>query len=108
MEVYDFYCQKGGTFRRKLRLKKDGVPVDLTGWTGKSQVRTEPDGGELLCEIGVTIDTENSAVILTITAETTAGFAVGNYAWDIRLTNDEDVSRYYLGGKFVVVPSVTE
>ena len=39
MQKYDLVCQKGATFRKVLRLKQGGVPIDLTGWSARSQVR---------------------------------------------------------------------
>ncbi|MBQ6505685.1 MAG: hypothetical protein IJI57_17395 [Flexilinea sp.] len=108
MQKYDLICQKGATFRKALRLKQNGAYIDLTGWTAKSQVRTEPDGGQLLCEMDVTVDEENSRIVMLIDPAVTAAFPAGIYTWDIRVTDDDGISAYYLGGAFKVIPSVTE
>lgn len=108
MNKYDFICQKGATFRKTVRLKENGQYIDLTGWTAKSQVREEPDGGALLCEIGITVDAVNAKIVMEIQPEVTAGFPAGVYAWDIRVTDNEGTAAYYLGGAFRVIPSVTE
>ena len=108
MQKYDLICQKGATFRKALRLKQNGAYIDLTGWTAKSQVRTEPDGGQLLCEMDVTITAEEGKITLMIADTVTAAFAAGVYVWDLKATDADGITRYYVGGKFGVVPSVTE
>ena len=108
MDKYDLICQKGADFRRVMRLKKNGEYLDLTGWSGKSQVRVEPDGGEMVCEIAVTVDDSENKIILSIEEEITAALSVGCFAWDIKLTDADGITKYYVGGKFNVVPSVTE
>lgn len=108
MQKYDLVCQKGATFRKVLRLKQNGEPMDLTGWSAASQVREFPDGGPLLADMEISIVPEEGKMVLTIPAETTAGFAASMYAWDLKATDAEGIVRYYVGGKFGVVPSVTE
>ena len=108
MEKYDFYAQRGATFRKVVRLKQNGEPKDLTDWTGKCQVRPEPESEVLTCEMELVIVPEEGRVVLTIEPEVTAAIAPGNYAWDLRLTDAEGVARYYLGGGFKVLPSVTK
>ena len=108
MEVYDFSVQRGATFRKDVRLKKGGEVMDLTGWSGKCQVRPEPESEVLTCEMGLVIVPEEGLVELRIEAEVTAAIDMGVYAWDLRLTDAEGVARYYLGGKFKVIGSVTK
>ena len=108
MEFYDLSVHRGADLRRTVRQKQGGVYIDLTGYTAKSQVRVNPDGGELICEIGTSIDTVNQKILLTISDEVTAGINTGVYFWDLRITSDEDFTEYYLGGQFTVLPSVTE
>ena len=108
MERYDLSVHRGETFRRVLRLKKNGEAIDLTGWTGKAQVRPEPDAEELLCEMAVEIVPGEGKVVMVIPSEVTAVAPAGVYAWDIRLMDRLDVARYYVGGVFRVLPSVTK
>lgn len=108
MQKYDLMCQKGATFRKVLRLKQDGAVMDLTGWSAASQVREFPDGGPLLASMDISIVPEEGKMVLTIPAETTAGFTVSLYAWDLKATDADGIVRYYVGGKFEVIPSVTE
>jgi hypothetical protein len=54
--AYDITIRQGAPFRRVLSyFEPDGAtPIDLTGWEGRSQVRTRP-GGELLLTLRVTV-----------------------------------------------------
>ena len=108
MQFYDIAIGRGETLRRIVKLKKNGQYIDLTGYQAKSQVRETPDGGTLICEISTTIDTEENQIILTIADNVTAGIVPGVYAWDLRVTLDSDIVKYYVGGKFTVLPTVTE
>lgn len=108
MERYDLICPKGADFRKRLRLKQNGVYLDLTGWSAKSQVRVEPDGGELICIIDTEVSNDGSEVVMTLSDSVTAELPAGTYVWDIKLTDTDDITRYYLGGAFRVVPTVTD
>ena len=108
MQRYDLNVCQGETFRQVLRFENpDGSPLSLSGKTGASQVRETPDHGTLICQMGVLIEPEEGRVTLSIPAETTAGITPGIYFWDFCLT-DETSTRFYLGGKFIVLPAVTE
>ncbi|MBR6090712.1 MAG: hypothetical protein IKP86_12315 [Anaerolineaceae bacterium] len=51
MERYDFEVKRGETFSKLLTVKRGEETADLTGYTARSEVRENPDGGKLLCEI---------------------------------------------------------
>ena len=108
MERYDFSVSRGGTFTKVLRIKEDGAVKDLTGYTAKSQVRENPDGGMLICEMTTAIDAGNGIITLTIPAATSAEIKSGAYCWDLKLTDAGGLVAYYIGGKFMIVPTVTE
>ena len=108
MERYDLAAHRGATFSRTIRLEKGGTVLDLTGWTAKAQVRPEPDAPTLICEMDVTVIPAEGKVKIRIPAEVTAEIPQGVYAWDIRMTDAEGESRYYLGGAFKALPSVTK
>ena len=107
MERYDFVVMRGATMSRALCLKKDGAPLDLTGWTGKAQVRPAPESPELVCEMELEFVPEEGKVRMVIQADVTAEIDPGVYAWDIRLTDVDGSVRYYLGGVFRLLPTVT-
>ena len=108
MEIYELSMHRGATFHKVLKFKKNGEPVDLTGYTAKSQIRVCPDGGELIAEMQTAISAQSGRVDLVIPASVSAGIASGVYAWDVRLTSPLTIVEYYIGGKFRVLPSVTD
>ena len=108
MERYDFYVHQGETFRKVLRLRQAGIPLNLTGCIARSQVRTEPNGGRLLCEMEITLTPEEGMLTLLIRDDLTSAFDPDVFVWDLKLTDVEGITRYYVGGKFTVFPSVTE
>ena len=108
MERHDLTMSRGATFHRVLRFKQNGEPVDLSGYTAKSQVRVCPDGGELIAEMEATVTALSGRVDLVIPASVSAEFESGVYAWDIKLTSPYTVVEYYIGGKFTVLPTVTD
>ena len=108
MERYDLSVHRGATFHKIMRIKRNGEPLDLTGYAAKCQVRMHPDGGELLAEVSTEIVPLAGRVDLLIPSSVTSGFESGIYVWDIRLTSPDSIAEYYVGGKFSVLPSVTE
>ena len=108
MEIYDLKVHQGETFNQTLIFKKNGVPVDLTGYIAYSQVRPEPGSTELICTMTVTITAEEGKAVMTIPKETTKDLQPGCYAYDLCMDDPDGVRTYYLGGKFAVLPSVTE
>ena len=108
MEKYDIIIHRGETLRIPIRIKRGGVPEDLTDWSGACQVKTHPDGGELILIIDLIFDTTEQKVILSATDDETAGIPSGVYAWDLKLSDPDDIVRYMIGGVFKVLPVVTE
>ncbi len=108
MERYDFMLSRGGTFGVPLRFKENGVPIDLTGYSARSQVRENPDGGKLICEMETSITGAEGLVTLTIPASVSAAIPSGAYCWDLKLTDGSGVVSYDIGGRFTVFPTVTE
>ena len=109
MERYDLSVRQGETFCQELLFKdSSGAILDLTGYQGFSQVRPDPDSDELICSMDITIDGAAGKVTMTIGAGVTKGIGTGCYAYDFAMKDPDNMIRYYLGGKFAVIPAVTE
>ena len=108
MDKYNIVIHRGETIQKSIRIKKDGTPVDLTDWHGTCQVKTHPDGGELILNIMVIFDLTENKVVLFASDEDTASIPSGIYAWDLRLIDPNDIVKYMIGGEFKVLPVVTE
>ena len=118
---FDFEVYQGDTFQFDLILKAGDVPVDLTGWTVKAQIKNygdntlaatpaldttiaaDPTLGKIVIKLS---DTGTSA--LAPTAIATDGMAVGEYKYDVQATDSYGNVRTFIGGKITVTEDVTE
>ncbi len=109
MEKYDLSVRQGETFRQELVFRNsDGTARDLTGYQGFSQVRPDPESDELICSMECFVDGEHGTVILLVGDAVTKTIPAGCYAYDFAMRDPNDYIRYYIGGKFAVIPAVTE
>ena len=79
--------KKAETFRRTLKFsdKNTGAPIDLTGCTAQSQMRTKP-GGTLLADAVCTV--ADGMVTALWDKTTTSAFTEGKAGYDIWLICD--------------------
>ena len=109
MEKYDLRVHQGETLKQTLKFcNADGTVRDLTGFLGYSQVRPDPDSDELICSIDVQVNGESGTVVMTLSSESTKAIPAGCYAYDFAMKDPLGMIRYYLGGRFSVLPSVTD
>lgn len=109
MEFYDLSVHRGETFLQSLVFKKkDGQIIDLTGYEGYSQVRPEPESGDLIASMEVTITANEGLAVLSLDKTVTETIEPGTYAYDFAMMDGDGRVRYYIGGKFTVYPSVTK
>lgn len=108
MEFYDLSVHRGETFLQSLVFKDGhGDVIDLTGCTGYSQVRPEPESDQLIASMTVTITPLQGLAVLSLDKEITEGIEPGSYAYDFGMVDGSGRMRYYIGGKFTVMPAVT-
>lgn len=108
MERIDLQVKRGETFLQAIRFRENGDPVDLSGYRGACQVREAPDGGKLLCTMEVTVSPQQGYVELHIPSPVTAEMTSGCYVYDFWLESADGIRDFYFGGRFRVLPSVTE
>lgn len=119
----DLTLTRGDSFELYFRIRNPspdggvtpGDYKDLTGYTGKAQIRTEEDATEVLAELGVTIPDQTVAenlggVLITLTKEQAADLPVTSgtdtHTWDIQLTKAAE-NQTYLKGKVKVNKDTT-
>ena len=111
---YPLDIYQGDTYRKRFRLNAKApdnspVPLDLTGWTGTSQVRTSV-GGTVLIDFTVTIDADQvenpGQFTISATDEVTALLNVTSAVWDVQFEKSGEV-RTMLAGPVVITPDVT-
>ena len=110
MFTHNLTIYRGTTFSERLVWTENSVPVDMTGWKAKTQIRSSvtnaayilsTDGGEITLgaagEIDLELDTEATATMLP-----------GSYVWDILLMNPQGSIRPpIVSGTVTVLQGVT-
>ena len=110
MLIYDMEVRRGETFKEQIKLVDlDGKSIDLTGRTAKAQVRKTPEDDTLISEMSCTHNNEGGKITISISSANTKNIPVGTYFYDVcTYTSSSTPSvKYYIGGKFKVLPSVT-
>ena len=108
MEKIDLSVKRGETFWQAVRFRENGEPISLEGYTGVCQIREWPDGGKLICEMGVVIAAADGYVGLSLLSAETAVLESGRYVYDFFLESEAGVRTCYFGGRFSVLPAVSE
>lgn len=112
--LYDIKIYQGQAFKLHL-VWKDGaeVPIDVTGYTARMQIRRSVRSSEVLFELssaageGITLGTVNGVIDLRISAEDSSAFTFRSGVYDLELTPpDGEVVRLIQGG-VTVSPEVT-
>jgi hypothetical protein len=108
---YNLVCPQGSTFKQQFTWTIDNVPVNLTSYTAKMQVREK----HISDVYNLNLTTENGGIVLggnagTIrliaNATSTAGIIAKEYVYDLELNSGGEVTRL-IEGKFIVTPEVT-
>lgn len=101
---YKLKLEQGATLRKPFTWKADGVAVDLTGWTGRMQIRPEIDADEILASLttengGILIEApESGTFTLYMDDATTAALDFDQAVYDIELiAPNGDVFRFLSG-----------
>lgn len=99
---------QGANFVTSLTVTdNDGLPLDLTNYTGAAQMRKHYTSTTSTAFV-VTLGGVNGTVSLSLTANASANLAAGRYVYDVELTNTSSgiVSRI-IEGIVTVTPNVT-
>lgn len=108
---YNYRVTQGDTFQNTPVWKINSVPVNVTGYTARMQVRKSV-GGTVLIELSssngrITVGTTDGSFALYISPTDTAAMQAGQWVFDLDVTApDATVTTLLLGG-FTVDPQVT-
>jgi hypothetical protein len=109
---YNFICPQGATFSKQLSYLIDSIPVDLTGYTARMQVREKASNSTKI----LNLTTENDGIILggcsgtikiNVDADTTSEIYAKTYVYDLELVSSENFVVRLIEGQFIVTPEVT-
>lgn len=105
---YDIEIYRGDSFKFYLGLNDDDEnPIDITGWTGRCQVR-DTSGATIIDTPTVTIEGPPSDGTLLVDFGVTSDVEPGEYKYDVETTDSGGNVRTFIGGKFTVTVDVTE
>jgi hypothetical protein len=110
--THDIVCDQGATFTRVFTWEDStGVPVNLTGYTARMQVRDTITAASTLFSFttengGISLGGTAGTITVTASATTTAAVAAGCYVYDLELISGATVYRL-VQGQFTVDGEVT-
>ena len=115
-QTYNIQIDQGSTYTMTVEYQDAAaLPINLTGYAGRMQVRTTVDGTVVLAEFtsvpaaGIVIDGPAGTATLTITSEQTALYDFINAVYDLEVYDGAvpaDVIRL-IQGRFLVNKEVT-
>lgn len=110
--------EAGATFSFQLIWEREDqnnpgvyLPVDLTGYTAKMQVRKAPTA-PLILELStantyITLGGVNGLINLVVPANVTASLPPGKYKYDLDLTDTNAFVTRFIQGNFEIVGTIT-
>jgi hypothetical protein len=109
--LVNFVCPQGSTFRRTLTYTLDTLPVDLTGYSSRLQVRQAHYSTDTLVSLvsgsGITISGSAGIIDIYISNADTSNLPPGSHVYDLEIISPSlDVDRL-IEGTFIVTPEVT-
>jgi hypothetical protein len=108
----NFLCPQGSTFSKQITYKINDVPLDLTGYSSRLQVRQNYYSENPLIDLyspdnGITINSASGAINVFIHASVTAEVPAGTFLYDLELESSGGEVNRILEGSFFVTPEVT-
>lgn len=109
---YNIYCDQGSTLSLSLTYKDSNeAPVNLTGYTARMQVRTEPNASSTLLSLtsgsGITLGGSAGTIAIQVPASTTEALPNGNFIYDLEIVTGSTVTKL-IRGAFRVRAEVTK
>lgn len=98
---------QGTTFSTSISLTdENGDAIDLTGFTGRSQMRKHYTSSNSQ-SFTVTLNSSEGTVGLTLTSSQTANLVPGRYVYDVEVVSAANVVSRIVEGIVTVTPEVT-
>ena len=109
---YNFVCPQGATFSKQLTWEIDDIPVDLTTYTARMQVREKYTSPSPIINLttengGIVLGGDEGTIDIEINAFTTSGIVAKEYVYDLELVTSSSIVTRLIEGKFIVTPEVT-
>lgn len=108
---YNFTCPQGSTFQSTITYKVDDVPVNLSGYSSRLQVRETHESTDLVVSLvsgnGLTMGGSAGTIGILISAADTANFITGDHVYDLEIVSPSNIVNRLIEGRFNVTPEVT-
>lgn len=109
---YNMLCPQGATFFKQITYTIDDVPVNLTGYIARMQVRETYSSPNFIVELttengGIALGAALGTIELVIDSADTTLFLPREYVYDLELVSGGGEVYRLIEGKFVVTPEVT-
>ena len=109
--LVNFVCPQGSTFRRTLTYTLDAVPVNLSGYSSRLQVRQAYYSDNPLVSLvsgsGITMGGSAGTIDILISASATSSFPTGTHVYDLEIVSPSNIVDRLIEGTFNVTPEVT-
>jgi hypothetical protein len=106
---YDMAVYQGDSFALTITLvdKATAGPVDLTGHTALSQIRSRVSDDLPLVEFDADVDGPAGVIRLSLDADTAAQLPPGGQVWDVQTTAPDGTVRTWVAGKAQITAQVS-
>ena len=110
--LVNFVCPQGSTFRRTLTYTLDNVPINLSGYSSRLQVRQAYYSDDPIISLvsgsgGITMGGSAGTIDILIAASATSTFPAGNHVYDLEIVSPSNIVDRLIEGTFNVTPEVT-
>jgi len=106
--TYNFTLDQGSTFSRQLTVEDNNTAMDLSGYTGRMQMRSTHDSSTIALSFTVTIANAAAGKLnISASATSTAGITEGIYVYDLEIESSAGTVTRLMEGNITVTPEVT-
>lgn len=111
--IVHFVCPQGTTFRRTVTYDINDVPVNLSGYSARLQVRENYYSDNYVVSLdsgsigGITLGGSAGTIDILIEDSVTTDITAGDYVYDLEIINPSSYVDRLIEGTFIVTPEVT-
>lgn len=103
---HNLIIDQGSDFNMKLTFRKDGVNMDLTGYSIRAQIRQTKTAPAITTSFtGLVVDAPIGIFMISLPASVSSSINPGNYFYDVEVYGPSTTR--VLEGKVTITPEVT-
>lgn len=107
----NFLCPQGSTFLKTITYIIDDIPVNLSGYSSRLQVREAHYSINSIISLtsasGITLGGSAGTIDILISDDLTKDFPAGTWVYDLEVESSGGITNRLIEGNFVVTPEVT-